>query len=315
MTFLLKTGIAAVCAVLLTPEVSAASIFVTSRDGGGADLYQFSANGTLMTTLPGNGLKNGQGVTIGPNGNLFVASEGGNAVLQYNPVTGAFINSFAVTANSPGPIAFGPDGNLYVGVGGIVQQFDGATGGFLSTFASGQSMSSAAGIVFDSNGNLYVSDGVTGTINRFDSTGAFVSTFVSGNPLLAKGAGPLLFNGTTLLVAATFGNGQTWGNSILAFDPTGASLGNFISDANLIGPSGMAFGPDGNFYVVNYAGGNVVRYTSGGTFIDTFIANNPPSGRFIAFAPDDPGNGVPEPGSLGMVGIGLIGVLCLLKRR
>ena len=259
----------------------------------------------------------GQGVTIGPNGNLFVGNEGGYSVLQYDPFTGAFINTFAVTTKSAGPIAFGADGNLYVGEGETVRRYDGTTGILIDTFASGQGMSSASGIAFDASGNLYVSDGVMGFVNKFDSTGAFVSTFVSGNPAFANGAGPLLFKGTTLLVAATFGNGPTWGNSILAFDSTGASLGNFISDANLDGPAGMAFGPDGNFYVVNYAGGNVVRYTGGGSFVDTFIPNNPGAGRFIAFGPDAVvgATGVPEPGSVGLAGLGLLGLVVHFRRR
>lgn len=317
MAFSLQATFTAItiAAISGAPVAFAGSIFITSRDGGGADLYQYSSTGTLITTLPGNGLNNGQGVTIGPNGNLFVANEGGKSVLQYDSVTGAFINIFALTTKSAGPIAFGTDGNLYVGEGETIRRYDGTTGGLIGTFASGQSMSSASGIAFDAGGNLYVSDGVMGFVKKFDSTGAFVSTFISGNPAFTNGAGPLLFNGTTLLVAATFGNGSTWGNSILAFDPTGASLGNFVSDANLNGPAGMAFGPDGNFYVVNYAGGNVVRYTGGGTFIDTFIPNNPGAGRFLAFGPDAASGEVPEPGSVALAGLGLLGLVVHFRRR
>ena len=51
-------------------------------------------------------------MAFGSNGNLFVASELGNAVLEYNGTTGAFVGEF-VTADSGGLaeptfIIFGP---------------------------------------------------------------------------------------------------------------------------------------------------------------------------------------------------------------
>src|SRR5206468_2175623 len=40
------------------------------------------------------GLDEAEGVVFGPNGNLFVNSELGNAVLQYDATTGAFVGQF-----------------------------------------------------------------------------------------------------------------------------------------------------------------------------------------------------------------------------
>ena len=60
-----------------------ADFFVTSRDAGNGDLYRFTQAGVYVATLKGNGLVNGQGVVVGPNGNVFVSNEAGN-VLQYN---------------------------------------------------------------------------------------------------------------------------------------------------------------------------------------------------------------------------------------
>ena len=85
-------------------------------------------------------------------------------------------------------------------------------------------LNSVPGLAFDGVGNLYAGDGVTGLINKYDSAGLLVSNFVSGNSALANGAGPLLFNGTTLLVSATFGSGgQKRGSKILAFASDGSA--------------------------------------------------------------------------------------------
>ena len=310
-----KTTITVLALALAAPAAFAGSIFITSRGGGGGDLHQYSSTGTLLQTISGNGLVNGQGITIGPNGNLLVVNEEGS-VLQYNPTNGAFIGTFATTNSFPQPIVVGPDGNVYVGANTSVQKFNGTTGAFIGNFTSGQSLSDITGIAFDAAGNLFVGTADSGSIYKFDSTGAFVSTFVNNNPTLSNGSGSLLFNGVNLLVADTFGNSPAWGNQILAFAPNGTQLPDFASGANLNGPDGMAFGPDGLLYVLNYAGNSVVRYTAAGQFVDTFIANGPSSMRGIAFVNDAaPTQGsVPEPASMALAGAGLVTIAALRKR-
>lgn len=305
----------AVLAGTLATSAFGSTIFITSRDSGFADLYQYGLNGAQLQTIQGNGLNNGQGLTIGANGNLFVSGETG-VILQYNPTTGAFISTFASGLGSGGPLSLGLDGNLYLGAYDVVKKLNGTTGALISSIGAGTGLGSVSGLAFDGTGNLYAGNGVTGLINKYDSAGAFVSNFVSGNAALSNGAGQLLFNGTTLLVSATFGSGgPSWGSKILAFAANGSALPDFASDSHLNGPAGMAFGPDGNLYVVNYAGGNVVRFSSAGAYIDTFIANNPPAGRGIAFALDAPVNGVPEPGSAALLGGGLLVLGLGLRKR
>ena len=63
-------------------------------------------------------------------------------------------------------------------------------------------------------------------------------------------------------------------NTVLRYDETtGASLGNCATGGNLIRPTGVAFGPDGNVYVSNSGTSSVGRYNGQtGAFIDTFVA-------------------------------------------
>ena len=72
------------------------------------------------------------------NGDLYVASQGTNQVLEYNATTGmslgAFVPAGAGGLSNPNGLAFGPDGNLYVasqGSDSILLRYDGSTGNSL----------------------------------------------------------------------------------------------------------------------------------------------------------------------------------------
>jgi sugar lactone lactonase YvrE len=79
----------------------------------------------------------------GPNGNLFVASFGttrnSGSILEFNGTTGAFERVIADGLDLPNGLAFGPDGNLYVGLewAGTIKRYNGTTGAFIDDFATG----------------------------------------------------------------------------------------------------------------------------------------------------------------------------------
>src|SRR6185436_467470 len=101
-------------------------------------------------------------------GDLLVSSRFNSRVLRYNAATGTFVGVYASgwgVAN-PNGIAFGPDGNLYVGNGdeGRVLKFDGQSGDFLGSFVTPSTPGGLAGcraILFGPDGNLYVDSGAT----------------------------------------------------------------------------------------------------------------------------------------------------------
>ena len=79
-----------------------------------------------------------EGLTFGPDGNLYVTDSGGQGrVERYNGTTGAYIGTFA-RPSDPGGITFGPDGNLYVANrgGNDVLRFNGTTGALIDTFVA-----------------------------------------------------------------------------------------------------------------------------------------------------------------------------------
>lgn len=65
-----------------------------------------------------NGLTNPRGLTIGTDGNLYVANGGTEGVLRFDKVTGAPVESgnftFGADIQLPYSLTFGPDNNLYV---------------------------------------------------------------------------------------------------------------------------------------------------------------------------------------------------------
>ena len=230
---------------------------------------------------------------------LLVSSELTDSVKRFDAVTGAYLGDF-VSAGIDGQVeprglAFGSDGNLYVGGGGDgnpnVKRFGGTTGNFVDTVTSGHPPQ-INGIAFGSDGHLYGAvfdddyvfevDPQTGT--RFEDLGA-------GTPL--DGPTGLTFGADGNLYVGSFETGQ-----VLRFDgTTGAYLGVFAALPDGGSTSGLSFGPDGDLYVlVWYCGpaeclsSDILRFDgTTGASKGSFIAPSDPhpvEPHSLLFAPD-----------------------------
>jgi DNA-binding beta-propeller fold protein YncE len=68
--------------------------------------------------------------------------------------------------------------------GDNLKRYDGTTGAFLGTFASGGGLAQPYGLAFGPDGNLYVTSFASDDVKRYDgTTGAFIDTFASGGGL------------------------------------------------------------------------------------------------------------------------------------
>jgi hypothetical protein len=182
------------------------------------------------------------GMVFGPDKNLYVSTVGGvpasgAEILRFDGRTGAPLGVFVPAGSGgfkgPASIAFGPDGNLYVGgdeIAGILR-FNGLTGAFMDAFVAADSFANGTnprGLAFGSDGSLYA----------------------LAAPVPQPGGAP----------------GYIQPDRILRYNgATGASMGEFVSPGDQLGqPIAIAFGPDGNLYV-----GTKTRFRLGSRFIYT----------------------------------------------
>jgi outer membrane protein assembly factor BamB len=193
-------------------------------------------------------------------GDLLVSSRFTNNVLRYNAQTGAFIGVFA-TGNglaNPNGIAYGPDHNLYVGLGdqSRVFRFDGQTGDFLNEFVGPSTpggLGNCRGIAFGPEGDLYVCSAANNQVLRYDgATGAFVGVAASGQGM----SGPV---GLTFGPDGNLYVGCALSNAVYAFTTVGTFIRSYQCGTNR-NHVGTVFDRAGRLLVAQSVSNNVLAY-------------------------------------------------------
>lgn len=232
------------------------------------------------SVVPGSGgLVNAQGIAVGPDGNLYVASFGSRQILRYSGSTGGFLDVFVPAGSggmgAPNDVTFGPDGNLYVADGffgtNSVLRFDGRTGTFIDVFASGGGLRQPHRLTFGPDGNLFVGNATTSEVLRFDGrTGAPEPAPGNEGAVFVPGrAGP--FNTSVAFGPEGdlfVGSGDT--GDVARYDGRTAAFEGIFVAGGFTGD--LTFGPDGDLFINDYFGDSVLRYDGAtGSFIGPFV--------------------------------------------
>ena len=242
----------------------------------------------------GDGLFGPNAMTIGPDGNFYVAGQNSSNVLRYDAATGNLIDVFIPSGSgvdNPRGLAFDADGNLYVPsqFTDAVLRFQGPFGAnpgqLIDTFVSpgDGGLNVPFNLAFGPDGNLYVNSARNDSVLRFQgpagsNPGQFIDAFVAA----ASGG---LDGPTDLLFAAdgTLYVGSLVTDSVLRYQgPAAANPGQFIDafvatgSGGLDGPVSLAFDADGNLHVSSYLTNSVLRYEgpsspNPGQFMDAVV--------------------------------------------
>src|SRR4051812_22066359 len=102
----------------LSTALRADGPFVIVSSDFNNSVIEYTTTGTFVKTLVpagGGGLGSPQGITVGPDGNIYVSSATSDQVLRYAP-DGTPMGQFQTGGglDQPWYLTFGPDKNLYV---------------------------------------------------------------------------------------------------------------------------------------------------------------------------------------------------------
>lgn len=203
-----------------------------------------------------HGLADMRGITIGPDGNFYLAANHGDwpdsisdCILRFNGTTGAFIDEFV------------PPGS-----GGL---------------------SNPESLAFLSDGNLYVAS-ATGDILRYNAVTGAPDPL---NPVALPSATFQDFGIPTCLFAGSDGCLYIGaGAAVMRYNPLTNALNLFATSTDMVRPRQMAFGPDGNLYIADEWNGStpikVFNGTTGETMSPLTLLGDLTGANGLAFGPD-----------------------------
>ena len=135
-------------------------------------------------------------------------------------------------------------------------------------------------IAVDGSGNLYVADSGNARIEKFSSSGAFLTQWATPNVhiggLAVDSAGNVYAAGQ---VVAT----PSWFGAVLKYGPAGAPLSQFKTPGTNSSPSAIAIDSAGDVWVIDgYGNDPIEKFSPGGSYLGTLGTQGTGAGQFTA---------------------------------
>jgi sugar lactone lactonase YvrE len=266
----------------LASDSSDDSVWVT--DWGLKRLQHFGSDGTFMSVIQNSGTGNGQfilpySVDFDSTGNMFVLDSTGrvqkfdvNGSYLSTPITSGTIleSSIYHLAVNPtnGDILISTEINVYVYDSGGGFKFTLGNHGVNGANSGNGDFNQARGMDFDSSGNVYVADLWNDRVQKFDSSGVYVTKWVVDYPEY------LMIDSDLIYVASPEPQfDDPTPQAVRTFNTSGVLQSTFSSQfgvevTNYWKVNGLAR-KDGNLYISDSNNNRLQVYASDGSFVET----------------------------------------------
>lgn len=299
----------------LTTASCNTSKYVYVTDQTNCTLQKFDTSGNFIWKTGSCGGSNGfcsggaSGIAQDSSGNLWVADSVCDRVIEFNS-SGSYLSKFSTDNGGygfgPVTLTFDSGGNIWVGTtgsGGVIQKYN-SSGSFLATIIhNGQGSGngqfgnpSLADMAFDSSGNLWTLDTGNLRVEKFNSSGSYLSQFPCASGGCSNSSTSGYFSewpwGMALDAGGNFWVADNANNRIEKFNSSGSYLSQFPcssgacsgggGDGQLNGPDVVTVDSSGNLWITDNNNYRVDEFNSAGSFVQKFGSQGTGNGKFEA---------------------------------
>jgi len=286
-------------AMALLPFQNTGNLYVSMWDAD--EVAVFAPDGTLIERFSADGLDGPRGIAFNPfNGEIWIASEFGNAVLIFDHQN-QFLRRFEhPDFNEPVGITFSFSPESIDTASGYLVYISNSNGNEIMVFDESENLVErfTGTALVDPNCSAFLDDGTllvanrlggthggAGAVSSFDTNNRFqfdfTTTGISSLMAVARDTNAMQ-SGLDDTVWVTSGGGDT---GIYEFDQAGNLLTSLlpadIDDGRPVVPQGIAFDDEGNFVVVSYLN-EVIKFDGNGNFLMRY-PTGPGTARSTAF--------------------------------
>jgi len=210
------------------------------------------------------------GITVDNHGLVWFAETGTGQIASYDPATGT-LRQYTLTRAGSRPFYLTAGQNDAIWISdtqyNLIVRFDMKS----STFSEYNIPTTGAvpgGIVADTNGNVWFTEEIAGKIGRLVPSTGVITEF------------PIPTNDSIPIQVAVDQNGNVWfteskGGKIGRLNPLTGSINEFpASNSTLLGPTGIAIGPDGEVCITEHGGNRITMFDPANQTFKTYQLSN-----------------------------------------